>query len=128
MHRDTLDDSGIVHEDVHRSEGRGDVFDHRLHSSLVGAVADVTFRLDAEGLVRLKSLVHIRLCTAVERDLCAGLCKGLSHCESDSVSGSCNQGHLSFKREIYHVSFSYQSGTVAELPLLRKNEIKLVYS
>ena len=97
LHRYTLDDSGVVDEDIDGAELLFDVGNHFLHLILLCAVADVSFCVDALGLIVGKSLVHVFLTAAVEGNLSTSLSVSLCNGKTDTVSGTSDEGYLSLE-------------------------------
>ena len=87
MHRDALDDAGIVDEDVYLSDFCMDLFYEVLHGILVCHVADVAFYvLNASLLVVVKSALQGCLIDVVEDDgLDASGYESLGNVETDTV-------------------------------------------
>ncbi len=94
-HRDALDDTGVVHQDIHRTQFLLDLGHQFIHLLLVGHVADVAFGVDTFLLVCSEPFVHELLFDVVERDFraCAG--KSRCQCESDAVRGA------RYERDLY---------------------------
>ncbi len=88
LHRDALDDAGIVHQDVDGAYGSLDVGHHGLDGFFVGDVAEVSLGVYAEFLICCETAVYGLLTGAVEYNLRAGFGERACDSKPDSVSGT----------------------------------------
>ncbi len=102
MHRDALDDAGVVHKDVDDTDFLFDPSYQRVDLLLAGHVADVAMGFDALGLVGGQSLVDQLLLDVVEDDFGALACECRGQCEADAVGGARHKSDFAFQRKVYH--------------------------
>lgn len=100
-HRRALDDACIVHKNVDGAERLFDIGNHLAHRSLVRDITKISMRLDAVLLVVRQCLVHVRLTSAVERNLRARVSICLRNRIADTVSRSRHQRDLARQRELF---------------------------
>ena len=96
-HRDTLDDTSVVDQDVDHAEFLLDVSHHLLHLLLVSYITDITLGINALSLIVCQCLIHVLLATAVESNLSTSLGVSLSDSKTDTVSGTCHEGNLTLQ-------------------------------
>ena len=99
MHRDTLDDTSVVNEDVNLTYLSVDLLNKSLYCVLVGNVANVTVNvLDTLCLVVSKTLLKGSLVNVVKDNVLNACCnKSLSNVETNTVRSTGNPSILSFK-------------------------------
>ncbi len=93
-HGDALDDTGVVHQDVHGAHVLFDLGDEFIHGGFVGDVGHVAVDLDALGGVGSHASVPAGLVGAVEADGGASLGQAQPHGETDGVGAAGDQGDL----------------------------------
>ena len=96
-HRNTLDDTSVINKDVDNTKFLVDVCNHCIYLLFISNIADVAMCLNTLCLIVGKSLIHVMLRTAIERNLCACIVQSLSHGKTYAISSSCNEGYLAFE-------------------------------
>ena len=97
MHRNALDDAGIIDQNIHCAQLLRDATDHPFDSLLVPHVADITLGLDALGCVLLQRLLQMLLAAAIKGNFSTGLGQSLSHSKAYSVSCTRNERNLTLQ-------------------------------
>ena len=99
MHRNALDDTGVVYQDVDIADLSVDFLHKFLYSNLVCNVANIALHvLDASLLVVGKATLKSSLVDVVEDDgLCTSSHKRFSNVETNAIRGTCNPGILAFE-------------------------------
>ena len=96
-HRNALDDTSIVNQDVDNAEFLLDISNHVLHLFLISYITDITLGINTLSLVISKRLIHVMLAAAVESNFCTCLGISLSNSETDTVSGTSYEGNLTLQ-------------------------------
>ena len=94
-HRNTLDDAGIVYQNVDHADLFFDLCNQCVYLLLICDIANISVRLDAKLLISGKSLVDKLLLDVVEYDRCARLRICRCDCESDAVGCACYKRYFS---------------------------------
>ena len=102
QHGNTLDDAGVVDQDVNGAQVPLDVGHQLDHVLLVGDVGIVAVGVDALFMVGSHGGLHVMLAAAVESDLCAGGGIGLGDGKADAVSGAGDQSYLTLQGKLLH--------------------------
>ena len=103
-HRDALDDTGVVDQDVRRGAKVAlDLLDEVGDLVLLGDVGDVALGLYALLGVVGETLVDLVLVAVVEGDLGAGLGESRREGEADAVAGTRHERDLAVEAEAVHV-------------------------
>ena len=100
-HGNTLDDTGVVNQDVDHADFLLNGGNQRIDGILIGNVAHITVGFDASLFVSGDSLVHQLLLDVVKADGRAALGHTAGNGEADAVGSAGNQGDLTFQREIF---------------------------
>ena len=106
VHRDTLDNAGVVHEDVDLAHLFVDLLHEGLHVVLLGHVAHVpVYVRDARFLIIVQAPLQRGLVDVVEDDVPdAGFDKSFGDVEADSVGSARDPGVLAFEgEEVCHI-------------------------
>ena len=93
-HRDTLDDTGVVDQNVDVTNFLGNLLDECLDSVLVGDVADIAVGINAGLFVGGQALVDQLLFDVVENDGGAVVGHSGSNGKTDAVGSAGDQGDL----------------------------------
>ena len=96
-HRNTLDDTCIIYQDVNNTEFLLDISNHVLHLFLISYITDITLGINTLSLVISKRLIHVMLAAAVESNFCTCLGISLSNSETDTVCGTSYEGNLTLQ-------------------------------
>ena len=96
-HRNALDDTSVVNQDVDNAEFLLDVSNHILHLLLICYITDITLGINTLSLVISKRLIHVMLAAAVESNFCTRLGISLSNSETDTVCGTSYEGNLTLQ-------------------------------
>ena len=100
VHGDAADDAGVVHQNIHRAQRACNVLHHSPDSKLVGHVAKITVRLDAQLGILGHGAVAVFFTGAVEADGCAYLGVSGGNGKADAVGSARHQGHFPVEGEI----------------------------
>jgi len=115
VHRDALDDAGVVDQDVDRPQILDDPLIGPDYCILIGYVAHIAFCIDSCLLVGIESLVNQFLIDVIECNLCSSLRIHTGDCKPDPITGSGNPGHLSLQGEhiLHFCHIVYLNSSVA---------------
>ena len=100
VHRNTTDDTGIVHQNVDGAYLFLNLGNHGLYGRFVRHVAYVAVYGDTFFFIRSQTSVYQLLIDVVEADFCTLFCKGGSDCKTNTVGSTCYEGYLTFQRKI----------------------------
>ena len=78
-HRNTLDDTSIVNQDINHTEFLLNISYHILNLLFISYITDITLSINTLSLIVSQSLIHVMLATAVESDFCTCLSISLSN-------------------------------------------------
>ena len=92
MHRNALDDAGVVHEDIDRSKILFDLLRGLLDCRFIRHIADISFYIEARFLIGGKPLIHQLPVDVVESDFRSrlGICQ--RDIQTDAVAAAGNPG------------------------------------
>ena len=96
-HRNTLDNTCIVYQNINNTKFLLDVSYHVFHLFLICYITDITLCLNTLCFVICKSLIHVVLATAIESNLSTSFGISLSNSETDTVCGTCYEGNLTLQ-------------------------------
>ena len=96
-HRDTLDDTCVVHQDIDGTYFLLDLSYHSVNCFFIGNVTYIAVRLDTFFSVCCDSLVYQLLLDIVEADGSTCLCVCGSDSETNTVRCAGNQSNLTFQ-------------------------------
>ena len=96
-HRNTLDDTCIIYQDINNTEFLLDVSNHILHLFLISYITDITLGINTLSLVISKRLIHVMLAAAVESNFSTCLGISLSNSETDTICGTSYEGNLTLQ-------------------------------
>ena len=97
QHGDSLDDTGIVYQDVDHSDLFLDLCHHGLYLLLVRHVAHIAVRFDALLLVSGDSLIHQLLLNVVEDNGCTRIRICACNRKANSVGSARHQRNLALQ-------------------------------
>ena len=99
MHRNTLDDTGVVDEDVNLPYLGMNFLHESLHGHFVRHVADITMYIaDTRCLIICQRFVDSFLTAGIEDNLTGtGLSKCFGYSKTDAVACACDPGILAFQ-------------------------------
>ena len=98
-HRDALDDTCVVHEDVNLTHLLVDLLHESLHSVLVRHVTDIALHVLDAGLLIVGQTASEELLINVVKDDCLDACshESLGDVETDTIGCASDPGVLSFQ-------------------------------
>ena len=100
-HRDSLDDAGIIYQDINTTELLLDILHECVYLLLVRNITYDTVCIDAELLVLCDTSVYELLIDIIENDLlCASLSKCLRICTTQSIGCAGYPCNLAIKSEL----------------------------
>ncbi len=107
VHRNPLNDSGVIDEDIDDPELFTYLRDHVRHLGFVGHVTDITSGINPKLFIFCKRLVKMLFRAAVEGDSGSGACQSAGYGKADAVGRACHKGNLVVEREhtVYFVHF-----------------------
>ena len=103
-HRNPLDNTGVVHQNIHTAQIRFDLFHQLLHLGFIRHICDVALGIDSLGGIIRKCLVKVRLAAAVKGDFRACARQRLRNGKPNAVSTAGDKGNFAFQRKkILHI-------------------------
>ena len=97
QHRNTLDNTGIVYQDINNANLFLNLLNHVAYRRFVGNVAHIAVGLNPFFLIGSNSLIHQFLLNVIENDGSSCLCVSRRNSEANAVGCSRYQCHFAFQ-------------------------------
>ena len=112
-HRNALDDTGVVHQDIHHANFLFDLGHHSLYSGFVGHVGHIAVDLHTGFGIGSHTTLAAFFTGAAEAHLSAGLGQTHANCQADGMGATGHQRHFSGKVKHIISSLNYSRSAVA---------------